>query len=83
MPVRIFMLFNCQTTASPVYQLFPTQTVKGHYHFIAIGNALKEVIIDWFQNGMKESPEEMASIFMELFYPDSKRKSTIACQSMG
>ena len=49
-------------------QLFAHQTAKERYRTIAVGNALKEIILDWFSHGMKESPEEMASLFMEMFH---------------
>lgn len=58
-------LFNATTLTQ---QSDAPQTAKEHYFAIAASNALKEIIIDWFQNGMKESPEEMAEILMELFY---------------
>ena len=38
-----------------------------HYLFIAIAASVKEICIDWFQNGMKESPEEMAELILEIF----------------
>lgn len=53
---------------SSFQQLFANQTPKERYRSIAIGNALKEVTLDWFSHGTKESPEEMAGIMMELFH---------------
>lgn len=53
---------------SSFLQLFANQTAKEHYHSIAIGSALKEITLDWFSHGRPESPEEMASLFMEMFH---------------
>lgn len=39
-----------------------------HYRAIAIVKALSEVSLDWFQNGMKESPIEMAEIVYQIFH---------------
>lgn len=38
-----------------------------HYHYIGMVYAHRFIMRDWFQNGMKESPEEMASILCKLF----------------
>lgn len=49
-------------------QFFAHQSPEEHYRTIAIWYSLKEIIIDWMQNGMKESPEEMAEILVEIFH---------------
>lgn len=38
------------------------------YRAIAIVKALAEISLDWFQNGMKESPAEMAEIVCHIFH---------------
>lgn len=42
-------------------------TPEDHYRYIGISYAQRFIIRDWFQNGMKESPEKMAAIFCSLF----------------
>ncbi len=38
------------------------------YRAAAILRAMTEVVVLWFQNGMKESPEEMAEMLIEIFF---------------
>lgn len=38
-----------------------------HYRAIAAIHAVKQILISWFQDGMKESPEEMGRICHEIF----------------
>ncbi len=38
------------------------------YRAAAIGKALTEVVVLWFRNGMKETPEEMAEIMLKIFF---------------
>lgn len=42
-------------------------SAKERYRNIAMQSALKEIIINWFQNGMEETPGEMADLCQELF----------------
>lgn len=55
-------------TGPLVEQPVQNKTSKERYRYLAINKALTEVIIDWFENGMVESPEEMADFFVELFH---------------
>lgn len=48
--------------------LLTFDTANERYQAIARSTALKEIVIDWFKHGMQESPEEMASFFMDFFY---------------
>lgn len=41
---------------------------KERYHQIAVQSAVKQVVIAWFENGMAESPEEMADICQSLLH---------------
>ncbi len=49
-------------------QLFQCKTPKERYLAIAISKSVTEISATWFENGMKESPEEMAEFFVELFH---------------
>ena len=40
---------------------------KEWYRTIALQSAVKEIVINWFENGMKETPDQMAKICQELF----------------
>lgn len=40
---------------------------KERYRNVAMQGAVKEIIINWFQNGMEETPGEMADLCQELF----------------
>lgn len=50
-----------------VEQFLSPQTPTEHYLYIAIAYSQRAVIVNWFENGMKESPEEMAEIFINLY----------------
>ena len=43
-------------------------TMIEHYRAIAIENTLAVLAQDWFKNGMKESPAEMADILCQIFH---------------
>lgn len=60
-------IFNAATY---VEQYLNPQSPEEHYRYIAVVDAQRAIIIDWFTNGMKESPEEMAKIFTEIFKED-------------
>ncbi len=57
-------------TAAYVEQYLNPQTPEEHYLYIAVVHSQRAIIIDWFRNGMKESPEEMAKIFSNIFNED-------------
>lgn len=40
---------------------------KERYRRIALRSAVRDIVIDWFQNGMVETPEEMAAICRDFF----------------
>ena len=44
------------------------------YRAIAIANTLADVSFDWFQSGMKETPEEMAEIIYQIFHEKETSK---------
>ena len=46
-------------------------TAYERYYYIAITTSIKEICIDWFKNGMKETPEEMANLIVEIFLPNN------------
>lgn len=60
-------IFN---TAAYVEQYLNPQSPEEHYRYIAVVHAQRAIIIDWFSNGMKESPEKIAKIFTEFFKDD-------------
>ena len=49
-------------------KLQKNDSVFEHYRTLAIGKALVEIVLAWFKNGMKESPEEMAEIMLNIFF---------------
>lgn len=57
-------IFNMATY---IEEFLNPQTIEEHYRYIAIAHSQRAIIIDWFEHGMKESPEEMATIFCNLF----------------
>lgn len=61
-------IFNVSTYVKQY--LNPVSQVE-HYRYIAIIHSQRAIILDWFQNGMKESPEQMAKIFIEIFKEDA------------
>lgn len=48
--------------------LLSFETAYERYQAIARSTALKEIVIDWFKNGMLESPHEMADFFVKSFH---------------
>jgi AcrR family transcriptional regulator len=54
--------------SSMIEPLFQFDSAQERYLAIARSASLKEIVIDWFRNGMQESPEEMAQFFIDLFY---------------
>ena len=54
--------------ASTYLQYHPqAQSALEHYQNVAAFHSQRAVILDWFENGMKESPEEMAEIFSHIY----------------
>ena len=49
-------------------QFITYNTPMEHYRAIALSTALKQVTLKWFENGMQETPEEMAEFFCSLFH---------------
>lgn len=43
-------------------------SVEDHYRYIALAHSQRAIILNWYENGMKESPEEMASIFVNIYH---------------
>ena len=39
-----------------------------HYRAVAIMKALSEIALIWFENGMKETPKEMAEMMCQIFF---------------
>ncbi len=46
--------------------VMPEEISSNYYSMVATETVLKKIIIEWFNNGMKESPEEMAEYCSEL-----------------
>ena len=42
-------------------------TTEEYYQCIAIFHSQRGIILSWFENGMKETPSEMAAIFLKLY----------------
>ena len=49
-------------------ELQKDDSVTEKYRALAIGKAIMEIAVSWFQNGMKETPEEMAEIMLKIFF---------------
>lgn len=49
-------------------ELQKDDSVTERYRALAIGKSITEIAVEWFQNGMKESPEEMAEIMIKIFF---------------
>ena len=45
----------------------PPKSPNEHYRYIAAFHSQRAIILHWVENGMKESPEEMATFFCELY----------------
>ena len=46
--------------------VFPSSSVESHYKMVAKEGAFYRIIVDWFQAGMKESPEEMGTLCAKI-----------------
>ena len=46
--------------------VYPSNSVKEHYRHAAREGAFLSVLIEWFEDGMKESAEEMAGVCSEI-----------------
>ena len=46
----------------------PNEISTDYYDMISTETALKKVIIEWYNRGMKESPEEMAEYCHQLAF---------------
>ena len=65
---KILLTSQCQSANIFDFHFFVNHNITHststeHYHYIGIVYAHRFMIRDWFENGMKESPEEMAVIF--------------------
>ena len=65
--------FNLYLNSSLKFEHFvgekinPSKTVKEHYEIVAKEGAFYSILVDWFNNGMKESEIEMAKICNKIF----------------
>lgn len=46
--------------------IFPSSSIENHYKMVAKEGAFYRIIVDWFQEGMKESPEEMGILCAKI-----------------
>ena len=46
--------------------VMPEAISTDYYRLVAAETALKKIIMEWFNRGMKESPEEMAGYCSDL-----------------
>ena len=64
---RIYLEANLKISDGIILEtVFPTETVEEHYAKAASEGAFLNILIEWFKDGMKESPEEMAAICDQL-----------------
>lgn len=68
---KLLISSNCQSTNLFDFDYFVNRNIthntsEEHYRYIGMVYAHRFIIRDWFQNGMKESPEEMAIILCNL-----------------
>lgn len=63
------------TAASFIEKIKPARTVREYYINVAFEGAFVKILLGWFQNGMKESPEEMAKLCEDILqFPPKKQK---------
>lgn len=63
------------TAASFIEKIEPAHTTEEYYKNLAFEGAFTKVLLGWFQNGMKESPEEMANLCEDVLqFPPKKQK---------
>lgn len=60
---------NIFNFSSCIKRELPSQTSLEYYSSIAAFYSQSGIILDWYRNGMKETPEEMAAIFCKLYTP--------------
>lgn len=48
---------------------FKIETSRERYAFIALCRSIEEITIEWFCGNMKETPEEMGKMMVEMFRP--------------
>lgn len=70
--LKVIAIFSAENTqlfnmVNFIEKMQPLTTREEHYRYIAIAHSQRAIILDWFQNGMKESPEEMAAIFSNIY----------------
>lgn len=56
------------TAVSFIEKIKPARTTKEYYKNLAFEGAFAKILMGWFQNGMKESPEEMAKLCEDIIY---------------
>ena len=65
---RIYLKANLRLTDEIVLEsVFPSSAAEGHYANAAREGAFTNILTEWFQSDMKESPEEMALICENIF----------------
>lgn len=51
----------------------PSSSTQQYYEYIGREGAYVSILTDWFENGMQESPEEMADICTNIFFAEENR----------
>ena len=47
-------------------RIIKTKTTKDYYYIVGIEGAFTKILFHWFNNGMKETPEEMARLCTDI-----------------
>lgn len=64
---RIYLDANLKLSDGIILEsVYPTASVEEHYMRAASEGAFLNVLTDWFMGGMKEMPEEMAAICLQV-----------------
>ena len=59
-----------------IERLFPGIPVEDRYYYIGRCGAVHTIFKEWYQSGMKESPEEMGSLCYHFLYPENEDRQT-------
>ena len=63
---RIYLNFPFKIEQLVGEVIKPSKTVKEHYEIVAREGAFYNILVNWFNNGMKESEMEMAEICSDI-----------------
>lgn len=62
------------TAGSFIEKVTPAHTTEEYYKNLAFEGAFTKILLSWFQNGMKESPEEIAKLCEDILQFSQKKQ---------